>query len=140
MSKQKDQKDDFFSNVDLEKAKKSAEADFYPKLEIDGLGIENAIIFTILDIPKRVKVPEKKAISKEGLIWVMDVEYNGTQHYIIVEAESIHFQFKVLLMKHELTSMLDLVGKTVKMWKSEQDLDTPKFKGKAKVYSIQLLE
>lgn len=136
MSKQKE--NDFFSDIDKEAVKKSAEADFLPKLELQGLGVVNAVEVIVLSVPTKVKIPEAKSISKDNMIWIMNVSYLDIPHYIISQGRSFKFQIAVLLEKHNL-SITDLVGKAIRIWKTEEDLDTPRFKGKAEVYHIELV-
>ena len=112
---------------------KSAELIIYPKLTIDGLGLEYSKNVVILSEPYLVEIPKEKAISKDNKIWMIDLEYEGVRHQFICQSGSFRFQLGVLQEKLNLD---DLIGFEIKLWKQLANINTPTFKGKAEVYCM----
>jgi len=116
-----------------ESIRKSAELIIYPKLTIDGLGLEHSKNVVILSEPYLVEIPKEKAIGKDNKIWMIDLEYENVRHQFICQSGSFRFQLGVLQEKLNLDA---LIGFKIKLWKQLANINTPTFKGKAEVYCM----
>lgn len=129
--------DDFmegFNKLDIEK---SAEMDIKPKLEIEGLGIENGVDVKILSEPYKIQLPKGKGLSKDDKIWIMDVMYKNVIHQFICQAGSFRYQLLVLVKKQFSGNMDQIVGQFVKIWKEEVVLDKW---GESILYKVELIK
>lgn len=124
----------FKSEFDVEKIQKSAEADIKPKIDFDDK-IENAKTVIIKGTYYDFELPNEKQINKEK-VKALNMLYNGVEHYFIAEAESFRFQIDVIRFRKKLT-VEQIDGLKLKIWTEIQNINTPKFKGKAKVYCLK---
>lgn len=130
----------FESEFDLEKIKAMAEVDVKPKFDIQDseLGIEKAKNIEIVGTYYDLTLPKEKAIGKNP-VKAINVMYNGIEHYFIAESESFRIQLDAIRYKLKLP-LNQIDGLKLTIWKTERYLNTPNFKGKAKVYSLKLRE
>ena len=137
VQKPKEKENDFESEFDLEKIKTSAKLDIKPKIEfLDG--IENAKDVIIKGTYYPLDLPADKQINKQT-VKAINMMYEGIEHYFIAESESFRYQLEVIRFKKGLKSNKELDGLRLRIWTSEQFINTPNFKGKAKVYNLKPL-
>jgi hypothetical protein len=116
----------------------SASLDIKPKVKIESLGIDNAIVFTILSDYYTVVIPKEKAYGSNELL-CLDVDFNGIECQFIAEAVSFRHQLQVIKKKQnwDYETNKDVIGHKFRVWKENAIV---KNYGNAEVYHIQLLE
>lgn len=127
---------EFQTRFNIKDVEKSANIDIKPKLEITELGIENAKTIEIASVIYEVDIPAEKSIDGSGKMEVIDVYHEGVLHQLVANAKSFQFQLDVLRYKLKFATEEDLIGFKLKIWKEEKYINTPVFKGNAKVYCI----
>lgn len=113
---------------------KSAKLDIKPRLVIDELGIDNAVIVEVLSEPYQVEIPENKAIDN-NILWMIDVLYQGVEHQFIAQPSSFRYQLGVLAEKHFEGNMEAIIGNEITIWR--ELVKTEKY-GEQALYQVSL--
>jgi len=131
------EKENFLEGFKKSDIKKSAELDIKPRLLISSLGVENGVSVKILTEPYITVLPEGKAMTKDGKVWMINVLLEGKEHTFIAQAGSFRYQLGVLCEKHFEGNLANLVGKTIRIWKEIVEHETY---GKTEMYQVAYLE
>ena len=124
--------------VDIDKAsvKKIADLNIIPQLSIVALDTKGN--FSNLTVKVKT-LPKLTRFADGNDYFVMFVEQNNMVYQMVCSAVSFRQQLAVIIYKEFDDDSTLLIGQTINITKQIADIDTSKFKGKAEVYLITLI-